>query len=250
MAGRRPLRANIDSMTFWAALVATSIAVVALGLALLGWAAVSAQLDAWALANTVALALTTAALALFWSHVVFHEGRLLERITRPLNPGEPRSMFLRVVVSLTAMLVLFPAAVSPATYGLALAVLKVVESSNAHRVKSEFLDLADAASHLEEAAIAGAGFASRDQYLKEVETHRIYYFDHPWALPLAGEMLALTVAIAAASYAIGQTDLGVRHALALGATALIIVAVVANEIVAAHWRGIRDSKLPVSLGLF
>ena len=244
---------GIDSVTFWVfGIVGASIAIIGLGLVLLVAAASSLGLDDWARIETIGMTLAAAFLVPLWVYVTLHEGRMLDGLAKVVEgasaPSEPSSLLRRVLVTVSIVLLLFPASVSPATFGLALAGLKWAESSNAWTAKQRIRELLRKV--IERTEGLGTSAEDRDVQLRdEALIHRTYYFSHPWDPLIAGEMLLLILATAAGAYAAGESNLVLKHYASAGATVLILAAVFGNEWWCGRWRALRDRALPVRLGL-
>ncbi len=238
---------RIGSLTFWLALVATILAIVAVGVTLLAIVQGSLGPDAWAVANTLALVLLSLILASLWVHTVLHEYRLFDRIGESIRPSEPRQLLFSVLISVVGLVALFPAAAVPALFACTVLILNTIASWNGWRARVEIRKVIDRVASAHDVPDELKGTMTVEAWQAEAKTHEDYYFGHPWEPLLATEMVLLSLAAALAAFVLNDANVDIRHVGSLVATLLIVAAVIGNEVVVAGWRSLRDRVLLVPL---
>lgn len=201
--------------------------------------------DAWDLVNTGLLLAVATVYVLLWYRAPTRTEEQISDVVRGLFlPPPPPSSSKWTFLAGCAFILLMVSSISPMLFGLVVLVIKVIETRSAILAK---LRLDEVFQEVWEAQRLPAEQRRRHTTLEgwqeEARILHNYHFSQGWY------QLAVTVTFVEASgavlaaYLAWAPDTLLRHIGLLGATALMIGAIAANEVVADRLRAKRDAAL-------
>jgi hypothetical protein len=243
VAGRRPGGAAL----FWIAEFGVLVAFAVIALALTEVQSALPPLlanDPWAFYNGVALLVSATLLGGLWIKAPNDEIRILDQLGAEYFPAPPGWASGLVYLSILVFLCLMLSSIIPAAFSGVLLVLKALEALNARvgttHIRDGIQRILGTKTLPESQEAQGV---TLDSWHNQALVVSDYYFERPWRVLAALETALVGLAGIGLAFLVNVSDATVRTLGSALGTAMIVVALAANELVATRWRWARDAGL-------